>query len=861
MLASGEYSVRSRSKIHVLMCESADCIRQRLMPYLNNYNNIGAALILVKAFIAHIGRALNSGHNFMAKGIAGRKLTVGSSVIFALGLSACGSGGGGGGVNPIPVAPPPPVVAPPPPPPPPPPPTPTSTSAFMTTEFNRSDGPGYHNALTAYQAGATGAGVTVGVIDTGIDPNSHEFTGRIHPQSGDVTTGGRPLGDDDGHGTSVTRVLAAAKDDRDIHGIAFKATILALRADQPKSCTTIDPGEDEANCSFFDSAIAAGVNRAVDNGARVINISLGGAGGASSTLRSAISRATSSGIVIVVSAGNEGNDTTPKYDPNNPSPFAQALLASGNGLVIIATSVNEQGVFSDFSNKAGSSQASVLSALGQSICCRYENDTIFRFVENGQTFVRVSNGTSFSAPQIAGAAALLAQAFPNLTGAQIVNLLLTSARDAGAAGTDSTFGRGILDIGRAFAPVGTTSLAGTTTVVPLAGNGGTTSGPMGDVAMSKRAVSAVVLDSIGRAYDLDLAHGLAVTAPRLRLTPALVNQGRSVSATAGTTELAFSISGDNNGRSNLVPLALTGGQQQQARVLAGRVSAAITKDMRFSLGIRQSAAGQVAALQNMQGGAFLTAGEARMEGGFERLPGTAFALRRQIGSVGLTASAENGEAQLFERAGQEFTRSGTHRYAYSGVGLSADRRLGPAKLALGVNWQSEDRTILGARFADFIGRNGSKTLFVDGNSEMQLDGDWSLGASWRQGWTYANGSATLSGRSLLKSNAFSFDVARTNLVTRGDRLAFRVAQPLRVTSGGLSLNVPVSYDYATLTPTFGIRQFSLAPTGREISSELAWTMPLSGGYFSSNLFWRQEPGHFENAPGDLGVAFRLQLAF
>ncbi len=272
--------------------------------------------------------------------------------------------------------------------------------------------------------------MTVGVINSGIDPNSHEFVGRIHPLSGDVA-GSRGLGDDDGHGTAVTRVLAAAKDDRDVHGIAFNATILALRADQPGSCTTADPGEAEANCSFFDTAIAAGVNRAVDAGARVINISLGGPGGASATLRSAIDRATRAGIIIVVSAGNEGNDTPPKFDPNNPSPSSQALVAAGNGLVIIAASVNDQGVISDFSNRAGNSQNVVLSALGQSICCVYENDSILRFDQNGQTFVRVFNGTSFAAPQIAGAAALLAQAFPTLTGAQIVNLLLTTRARCG----------------------------------------------------------------------------------------------------------------------------------------------------------------------------------------------------------------------------------------------------------------------------------------------------------------------------------------------------------------------------------------------------------------------------------------------
>ncbi|OYZ87036.1 MAG: hypothetical protein B7Y00_05750, partial [Sphingomonadales bacterium 17-56-6] len=391
----------------------------------------------------------------------------------------------------------------------------------------------------------------------------------------------------------------------------------------------------------------------------------GSAGGASSLLRSAINRATVAGTVIIVSAGNEGNNTAPAFDPNNPSPFAQALLASGNGLVIIATSVDDNNVISNFSNKAGVAQNSVLSAMGQGVCCEYRNDTIYRFVENGQTFVRVFNGTSFAAPQISGAVALLAQAFPNLTGAQIVNLLLSSARDAGAAGTDAMYGRGILDIGRAFAPAGTTSLAGTTMAVPLSGNGGTTSVPMGDAALSNSPLNAVVLDSYGRAYDINMAEGLTASAARMRLTPALVDQGRAVSLSRGTTELAFSISAHNGGNAQLTPLALSHGQQYQARILAGRISAAIARDTRFSLGIRQAAAGQVAALQGMSGGAFLTATDARMDSGFERAPDQSFAMRHQLGRFGLTGSVEAGAAHVFARGGAAFSRKTLNRYPYA----------------------------------------------------------------------------------------------------------------------------------------------------------------------------------------------------
>jgi hypothetical protein len=173
----------------------------------------------------------------------------------------------------------------------------------------------------------------------------------------------------------------------------------------------------------------------------------------------------------------------------------------------------------------------------------------------------------------------------------------------------------------------------------------------------------------------------------------------------------------------------------------------------------------------------------------------------------------------------------------------------------------EDETVLGARFANFIGQNGARSLFVDGRSDVTLIGPWTLGVSWLQGWTKANTGAALTAGSALQSNAFSLDLSGSNVLTRHDRVAFRIAQPLRVTSGGLALHLPVAYDYATLGTTFAVRQISLAPKGREIASELSWNVPINGGYLLSNIFWRQELGHFENAPDDVGVAFRLQFDF
>jgi subtilisin family serine protease len=199
-------------------------------------------------------------------------------------------------------------------------------------------------------------------------------------------------------------------------------------------------------------------------------------------------------VVIIVSAGNDGDGSDPKIDPNQPNPFAAGVRNAGGANVIIAGSVNDTGAFSDFSNRAGSQAQFFLSALGERVCCVYENGVMKVETTPSGQFVTLISGTSFSAPQIAGAVALLKQAFPNLTGAQMVNLLLSSARDAGAAGTDTTFGRGILDIERAFAPIGTTTLAGSTTAVALGDSTGVSSGPMGD-AFTAAPLGTVVLDS------------------------------------------------------------------------------------------------------------------------------------------------------------------------------------------------------------------------------------------------------------------------------------------------------------------------------------------------------------------------------
>ena len=235
--------------------------------------------------------------------------------LVALSLAACG---GGGGTRPSPTPAPPPAPAPTPTPTPAPTPTPTPppTGSFDTAETRRSDGVNFHGAITAYQAGATGQNILAGVIDDGIDQNSPEFAGRISSQSIDLA-GSRGINGEGTHGTNVAQLLLGGKNDVGTFGIAFNANLLVLRADRPGSCATEDPSNDESGCRFPETAIAAGLDRAVGAGARVVNISLGGEDLPGATLRAAVSRATAAGIS---SSSRRGMTATRPRTATTPTP-------------------------------------------------------------------------------------------------------------------------------------------------------------------------------------------------------------------------------------------------------------------------------------------------------------------------------------------------------------------------------------------------------------------------------------------------------------------------------------------------------------------------------------------------------------
>ena len=770
-------------------------------------------------------------------------------------LAACGGGGNSGSFRPSPTPPPAPPADPDPTPPPPPPPSSNAfpvqsvPSAFNTAELRRSDGPAQHNAPTVWADGTTGKGVTIGVIDTGIDNNSPEFAGRLSRASKDIY-GSRSVEGPDDHGTNVALVAAAARNDTGIVGIAYDATILAIRADDPGSCGGDNPQDPESDCAFFDNAIALSLDYAVANGAKVVNISLGGPGNISAGLRNAVRRAVDAGLIVVVAAGNDSLTQL--------TPFAAELARAGDGGLVIVGSVDENYVMSDFSNRAGGDRAYYLAARGDRICCVYEDGEIF---VDDEGFVYLYSGTSFAAPQVAGAAALLAQAFPNLTGRQIADILLRTAFDAGTEGRDAVYGNGILDIAAAFRPLGTTSLAGGATTMALSDGVAVASTTMGD-AFGTASLPTLVTDQYDRAFKTDLATRLRGANLQPRLHGALGESRRNLAVATPGASLAFSIDARGREAPRAEALQLSGEQAERARVMAAQVALRVSPETQVAFGFGYGANGIAAGLQGQDRPAFMIAGEASRDTGMLSSTDAAIAVRRQVGDWGITASAETGStltAAAVERAAQ--LRGQRLSDDVSRYGIAVDREFGALTATLGFDWMREEQTVLGARFHEGFGLAGSDSLFVDLDLGWRVAPEWRLGASVRRGTTALRAAPLVGDGSRLTSSAWSLDLERTGLLGDDDALAFRLSQPLRVESGGLNLLLPSSYDYATLTPGYTSTRLSLSPEGREMMGELSYRTRLWGGNAAASVFFRDEPGHYEYAPSDQGVAVRWSREF
>jgi type VII secretion-associated serine protease mycosin len=299
----------------------------------------------------------------------------------------------------------------------------------------RSDEQPFLSAVDAQRAWniTRGGGVTVAVLDSGVDPGQQDLVGSV-VSGPDYAKGANPPGVAPKrlHGTNMASIIAGhghgPGGGDGIVGVAPEARILSIRVILEND----EPGFQIFNGNErFDGSIAKGIRYAVDHGANVINMSLGKADPTKAE-REAVDYAVSKNVVVVAAAGNQGATRTARRDGHAPYSYP----ASYPGVIAVAA-VDAAHRHAGFSNR---NSAVVVSAPGVKVVGAGPNDTYW-----------VGDGTSPATAFVSGVVALIRSKYPALQPALVTQAIVASTAERPASGYDPGVGFGEVDAAAALA--------------------------------------------------------------------------------------------------------------------------------------------------------------------------------------------------------------------------------------------------------------------------------------------------------------------------------------------------------------------------------------------------------------------------
>jgi len=363
-----------------------------------------------------------------------------------------------------------------------------------------------------------GKNVIVGLADSGVNTSSIEVSGNLYSAAsydyanGDSNVNASALDADgmrvDLHGTLMASIIAGVKNNSTGYGIAYESKIAVA-----KVACDVSSG---ANCAgqangYSDTGIlASAINGLVvskNNGAaiEVINVSQGSLGN-DPDLLAAIVNAQSSDVLIVAATGNDNSLASPVLNPRYPAAYAGSNSLTNEISVGAIESSNNDGTSANPSSPTGFSIAAYSNDCGTTAayCLVAPGSKV-----NAAGYI--GNGTSNATAYVSGAAAVIRGAWPHLTAAQTVQILLTTTTDLGAIGVDSVYGHGLLNLYEAVQAQGQNLLSYGATVGSIGYDvraSSFVSDPIfGDAFVQNIAPqlsSAVFFDDYGRDYKANL---------------------------------------------------------------------------------------------------------------------------------------------------------------------------------------------------------------------------------------------------------------------------------------------------------------------------------------------------------------------
>jgi subtilisin family serine protease len=755
-----------------------------------------------------------------------------------------------------------------------------STSSDNNPEYDAQYGLSAIHANVAHAQGITGLNTVVAVIDSGMDVGHFEFAGRVVSGNGydmiNDQAGMPAVGQLNGHGTNVAGIIAANRNDKGILGVAYEAQILPIRILDAEGVGTL---LDLYNALLY----------VKDTNASVVNLSLGPSdafgeaaqtdgyytiGVSDAVMAGAFFDAAESGKALIFAAGNSYR-TTPQAAANpfgggfypfiKPANNAATGLANGayrgtggstivydfsalQPYTIVVAAVDRDNNMATFSNRCGVAKDWCMVAPGVEI----------HTTAIGDKFEDVS-GTSFAAPHVAGAAALLKQNFPHLTTQEIVEILLTSATDLGDVGVDAVFGHGLLNVEAAMAPLGATGVALT----------GAVSGPRAELvntrlrygrAFGVNAAGVLAnqrlgfLDHYNRGYSVGLGEIVDTASARLEAANAMRAFDTATPRTRISNERA-QLSYQFTGRA--AAPRLTSAQPSEKANDSGIESLSFST----SLGAESQVTFDYKDVASL-GLGFREGDQERREQSLNKdalaNPYAEMANSEYSAAFKTKALGFSFRVASFFGSGEEDNISSKDDALNFGSQIDAAYPLGKdSELSLGFGSLLEGNSLLGSQGEGAFGLgSGTATVYSGAGLRLALDEDTTLRAAAYAGMTepgFETGSLVSDISSLITSS-FSAEITHENLRAEGDAFAINFAQPLRVESGHMDIMVPVARA-ATADAVFR-NNFSqdLSADGRELDIGMNYMLPLENSErLSFGAIYRHDAGHVRDASDALGV--------
>ena len=800
-------------------------------------------------------------------------------------LISCGGGGGGGSNNT-------PVVSQTP--------TPPSTPPSLSFDELKEQYEGYYeyqsqwglnmvNASSAYARGATGAGITIGITDSGLDNSHIEISAtRLSANSALSYSNYTPNTRQKRHGTMVASVAAGKQDKTDItpmHGVAFEADVLfvAIQLAEPDpDYDPVDIGDDDGSGNVSGAPDFTGIDNFFsqlfeiynDYDVDIVNNSYGYSGNINDYTEAQVRYAFPNTIaemsqagtpdsektIYVWAAGNAGGYADQGVDYSSPEllPGMAHYIPEIQGHSIAVVSLDENGQISDFSSRCGVAQDYCIAAPGGRITAAYPTSTSDTGIYIGNTnddnynncitdnsCYAVTSGTSFAAPFVSGGLAVIADHFEGQLGSQeIVSRLFATANKKGVYADKAIYGQGLMDLDAATEPVGQVSA-----MMSLSLSGPMAPAIFSNIQLTSPSFGDAITNGIGNHSVIFFD---ALDAPFRRSLSSLVSDYRNqiinmdgfrsiqnpISQRVITNESEFEIGGlsiENLSGEIVTPYHLLNAKAEKNQFFSYYN---YSNDSFLSHGLNGSWAMGIFKDSQLRSERNLRTQFSNPWLNFSAT-GTTFGSKFKGNNkfdIALAISSGRNKFNMNEI----FNKRDSSTVAL----MEIQPKSKMPSLQLGVMKENDASLGLSGSGA-FNGSNNQLTSFVGLSNSLDLAGGIIFGSLyWGKSNNMSNELGMLRSVTRLYSSAFGIGFMKSSIVSNNDKLILTVDQPIRIESGKLQLNVP-TYRTKEKNVLFNQMNINLDPSGREIHTKAQYLSSYKNIGLGLTLGYKADPYHIK----------------